>query len=683
MDLFDDLPANDQIAQKMDKLILQLSSWAHAYYVLDNPEVPDSEYDKLYLELKTLEETYPKLKREDSPTNKVGGAPLPQFNQVKHRVPMLSLGNAFELEDVWKFEKRIKDLADLPESAEVHYHIDPKFDGLAISVVYENGLFKQAVTRGDGTTGEDVTENVRTIRNLPLRLQGADIPERLEVRGEILIFKTDFLAMNARQEKEGLKVFANPRNAAAGSIRQLDPKIAASRPLRLFCYGAVLDRAAQKKMESQSNLMALLQRLGLPVSTLSKKAKGAQALIDYYAEIQRTRAELPFEIDGVVYKVDSFDLQDQLGFVAKAPRFAIAHKFPPDEVLSHILDIEVQVGRTGSITPVAKLEPVKVGGVTVSSATLHNQDEIDRKDLRVGDQVLVRRAGDVIPEVLPFKGNQRPENSVAFTLPKTCPICGSHVLRPKGEAVSRCTGGLVCKAQLTQSIIHFASRKAMDIEGLGDKQIETLVELEWIKTPGDLYRLQADRLLTLERMGKKSVENLLSSIEKSKSTTFARFLFALGIRQVGEATARDLSAHFQTLSALKQANADALMDVNDVGPVVAQSIVEFFAEEHNQKAVADLMSCGIHWEQPDQNQPVNTDHPFHGKTFVITGTLDAFSRDEAAAKIMAVGGKVTGSVSKKTDILLAGASAGSKLTKAEALGISIMGESEFLEQVSR
>lgn len=679
MSLFGDLPEAGSVQEEINQLIVQLNKWAHAYYVLDCPEVPDSEYDNLYQRLKQLEESYPQYKREDSPTSKVGGPPLPQFKQVKHLVPMLSLGNAFEAEDVWKFEKRIRDLADLEESTPIGYHIDPKFDGLAISIIYEKGIFKQAVTRGDGSTGEEVTENVRTIRNLPLSLNTSSPPDRLEVRGEILMFKSEFKAMNSKQEQQGLKVFANPRNAAAGSIRQLDPQVAASRPLRFFCYGASLERQEQKKFATQSKLMSYLKSLGLPVSDLSRCVVGAQALLNYYQEIQTTRADLPFEIDGVVYKVDDFDLQDQLGYVAKAPRFAVAHKFPPDEVLSRILDIEVQVGRTGSITPVAKLEPVKVGGVTVSSATLHNQDEIDRKDLRVGDQVLVRRAGDVIPEVLPFQGNERASSSIAFRLPENCPVCGSHVQREEGGAVARCTGGLVCRAQLTQSIIHFASRKAMDIEGLGDKQIEVLVDKGWVKTPADLYKLSSEDLLGLERMGQKSVDNLLRSLEKSKSTTMPKFLFSLGIRQVGEATARDLSTHFKTLEALSQASLEQLLEVNDVGPVVAQSILEFFNEEHNQTALQDLLATGIYWPEQAQDLQVNPEHPFFGKTFVITGTLDAFSRDEAAAKILSFGGKVTGSVSKKTDILLAGASAGSKLAKAEALGIRIMSEVEFLE----
>lgn len=678
MSLFGHLPEAGSVQEEIENLIAKLNHWAHSYYVLDRPEVPDSEYDKLYQRLKQLEEAYPQYRREDSPTTKVGGMPLPQFKQVQHLVPMLSLGNAFDEEDVWKFEKRIRDFADLAPNAIIDYHIDPKFDGLAISIVYEKGFYKQAITRGDGTTGEDVTENVRTIRNLPLRLNTTNPPERLEVRGEILIFKTEFENMNSKQEQAGLKVFANPRNAAAGSIRQLDPQVAASRPLRFFCYGAALDRQNQKQFGTQSRLMKYLESLGLPISNASQKVSGAQALLDYYERIRNARPNLPFEIDGVVYKVNDFDLQDRLGYVAKAPRFAIAHKFPPDEVLSRILDIEIQVGRTGSLTPVAKLEPVKVGGVTVSSATLHNQDEINRKDLRVGDQVLVRRAGDVIPEVLPFSGNLRKAESVAFTLPDFCPICGSHVSREEGGAVSRCSGGLVCQAQLTQSIIHFASRKAMDIEGLGDKQIEILVEKGWVKTPADLYKLTAERLLSLDRMGQKSVENLLNALEKSKSTTMPKFLYSLGIRQVGEATARDLSLHFKTLDTLSAASLEQLLEVNDIGPVVAQSILDFFGEEHNQAAIKELLDTGIYWPDAAQDTQLNPEHPFYGKTFVITGTLDAFSRDEAGSKILALGGKVTGSVSKKTDILLAGSAAGSKLAKAETLGVQIMSENEFI-----
>lgn len=679
LDLFESQPEPEEAeAKQITELVSQLNRWGHAYHVLDEPLVPDSEYDKVYQQLLDLERRFPHLIAPDSPSRKVGGEPLPHFEQVKHDIPMLSLGNAFEDDDVFKFDNRVHELGEISADLPIAYHIDPKFDGLAISIQYRNGLFHRAVTRGDGTTGEDVSENVKTIRNLPLKLHTENPPELLEVRGEILMFKSEFAKMNDRQAAEGLKIFANPRNASAGSIRQLDPRIAASRPLRFFCYGAALSRREQKLHKSQSGLMNYLKQLGMPVSSLSRLVKGPRQLIDYYRNIQSNRHDLPFEIDGVVYKVDDFALQDQLGFVARAPRFAIAHKFPPDEVLSRLLDIEVQVGRTGSITPVAKLEPVKVGGVVVSSATLHNLDEIRRKDLQIGDQVLVRRAGDVIPEVLPFPGNQRSTASFAFEMPNQCPVCGSHIQREEGGAVYRCSGGLVCQAQLTQSIIHFASRKAMDIEGLGDKQIELLVNLEWIKTPADLFRLEKERLLTLERMGEKSVQNLLDSLEKSKQTTMPRFIFSLGIRQVGEATARDLSLHFGSLERLMSATEEQLLEVNDVGPVVAKSILEFFDEEHNRSVIADLLAQGVHWEALTANEAFNEDHEFFGKTFVITGSLESFSRDEAGAKIMALGGKVTGSVSKKTDILLAGSAAGSKLSKAEALGIRIMNEAEFL-----
>lgn len=683
LDLFasNELPDGPQTdaARQAAELTAQLRQWEHAYYVLDAPLVPDSEYDRVYQMLVALEQAHPELIQPDSPTQRVGGAPVSAFEQVSHRVPMLSLGNAFEDDDVFAFEKRVRDFGELNADQAVQYAVDPKFDGLAISIVYEHGVFVRAITRGDGTTGEDVSSNVKTIKNLPLRLLDQDVPALLEVRGEILMNKADFAAMNERQAAAGQKVFANPRNAAAGTIRQLDPRIAAGRPLRFFCYGAVIDRDLSQKLQTQSAMMRWLGKLGFPVSSLSRTATGAEGLLSYYREVGQQRPTLPFEIDGVVYKVDSFALQENLGYVAKAPRFAIAHKFPPDEVLSTLLNIEVQVGRTGSITPVAKLEPVKVGGVVVSSATLHNLDEIQRKDLRIGDRVIVRRAGDVIPEVLPFEGNQRKPDSVQFTMPEHCPVCGSTVVKEEGEAVFRCTGGLVCRAQLTQSIIHFAHRKAVDVDGLGDKLIEVLVDKGWVKSPADLYRLTFDQLITLERMGEKSVRNLLDALEKSKSTTLARLYFGLGIRHVGEATARDLATAFPEPAQLMNAQEEHLTQVNDVGPVVARSIVQFFASEDNRKVVEDLINpdgIGMHWPST-VGSALAIDHAFTGKTFVLTGTLTAYSRDDAAALILERGGKVSGSVSKKTDFVLAGESAGSKLQKAEQLGVTILTESQF------
>lgn len=683
LDLFasNELPDGPQTdaARQAAELTAQLRQWEHAYYVLDAPLVPDSEYDRVYQMLVALEQAHPELIQPDSPTQRVGGAPVSAFEQVSHRVPMLSLGNAFEDDDVFAFEKRVRDFGELNADQAVRYAVDPKFDGLAISIVYEHGVFVRAITRGDGTTGEDVSSNVKTIKNLPLRLLDQDVPALLEVRGEILMNKADFAAMNERQAAAGQKVFANPRNAAAGTIRQLDPRIAAGRPLRFFCYGAVIDRDLSQKLQTQSAMMRWLGKLGFPVSSLSRTATGAEGLLSYYREVGQQRPTLPFEIDGVVYKVDSFALQENLGYVAKAPRFAIAHKFPPDEVLSTLLNIEVQVGRTGSITPVAKLEPVKVGGVVVSSATLHNLDEIQRKDLRIGDRVIVRRAGDVIPEVLPFEGNQRKPDSVQFSMPEHCPVCGSTVVKEEGEAVFRCTGGLVCRAQLTQSIIHFAHRKAVDVDGLGDKLIEVLVDKGWVKSPADLYRLTFDQLITLERMGEKSVRNLLDALEKSKSTTLARLYFGLGIRHVGEATARDLATAFPEPAKLMNAQEEHLTQVNDVGPVVARSIVQFFASEDNRKVVEDLINpdgIGMHWPST-VGAALAIDHAFTGKTFVLTGTLTAYSRDDAAALILERGGKVSGSVSKKTDFVLAGESAGSKLQKAEQLGVTILTESQF------
>ncbi|WP_288109016.1 NAD-dependent DNA ligase LigA [Limnobacter sp.] len=671
-------------ARQIEALTAQLRHWEHAYYVLDAPLVPDSEYDRVYQALLALESAHPELVRPDSPTQRVGGAPVAAFEQVTHRVPMLSLGNAFEDDDVHAFERRVRDFGDLPPTQTIQYAVDPKFDGLAISIVYEHGVFVRAITRGDGTTGEDVSSNVKTIKNLPLKLQGKEFPPILEVRGEILMNKADFAAMNARQAEAGLKVFANPRNAAAGTIRQLDPRVAAARPLRFFCYGAVIDREFSQRLQTQSAMMNWLKTLGFPVSNLSQTAIGAEGLLAYYRDIGRQRASLPFEIDGVVYKVDSFTLQENLGFVAKAPRFAIAHKFPPDEVLTTLQNIEVQVGRTGSITPVAKLEPVKVGGVVVSSATLHNLDEIQRKDLRVGDRVIVRRAGDVIPEVLPFDGNVRGADSVAFVMPDHCPVCCSAVVKEEGEAVHRCTGGLVCRAQLTQSIIHFAHRKAVDVDGLGDKLIEVLVDKGWVRSPADLYRLTYEQLISLERMGEKSVRNLLDALEQSKSTTLARLYFGLGIRHVGEATARDLASAFPVPAQLMDATEEALMEVNDVGPVVARSIVQFFRSAENRKVVEDLVNpegIGMRWPLVSQESALAADHAFAGKTFVLTGTLSAYSRDEAAAIILERGGKVSGSVSKKTDFVLAGESAGSKLQKAEQLGVTILSESQFQSMI--
>lgn len=659
----------------IDELIEQVEKHAHAYYVLDNPIVSDATYDLLFGLLSHLENSFPDYARKHSPTCKVGGQALSEFKQVKHNEPMLSLNNAFDELDAVRFHDRVKERTG---QQHIDYNVDLKFDGVAISILYENGLYKRAVTRGDGTMGEDVTENVKTISGIPMRLLKKNWRhEALEIRGEILIYKSDFQELNKRQEKQGQKIFANPRNAAAGTIRQLDPKIAASRPLRFFCYGAVLPKSAKQKLQTNTNMMRFLKELGLPVSKFNIMVNGVDALMQAYNKILTKRDDLPYEIDGVVYKVDRFDFQDQLGFVARAPRFALAHKFPAQEVETILKSIEVQVGRTGAITPVAKLEPVRVGGVLVSSATLHNIDEIQRKGLQIGDQVLVRRAGDVIPEVLPFSGKQNQNHSQPFQMPTSCPVCGSHIVKEEGETIYRCTGGLVCQAQLTQSIIHFASRKAMDIDGLGDKQIEQLVKLGWVKTPADLYRIEAERLLNLERMGEKSVQNLLNALEHSKQTTMPRFLFALGIRHVGEKTAIDLSNYFVQLSAIQNASFEDLQQVPDVGPVVAQSVVDFFSEPHNQTVIDDLIHQGVTWQTPSDSRTIDKDHPFYGKTFVITGTLKNYTRDEASVQIQAHGGSVTGSVSGKTDFLLAGAAAGSKLAKAKKLGVHIMQEKEF------
>ena len=679
MDLFADQPNSSERALDVEyrELVEQLRQWERAYYVLDAPLVPDSEYDKAYQALLALEAAHPTLIAPDSPTQRVGGQAMPGFVQVKHTAPMLSLGNAFEHEDIAAFDRRVKELGELPIDANVDYAVALKLDGLAISIHYDQGVFARAVTRGDGYVGEDVSANVKTIRNLPLRLDTDKPPAWLEVRGEILMHKSDFQTMNLRQAEAGLKVFANPRNAAAGTVRQLDPRIAAARPLRFFCYGAVLDRLARQGLKTQSNMMAWLEKMGLPVAPCNAVVTGVEGLLGFYGQVGEKRPRLPFEIDGVVYTVNRFDIQENLGFVAKAPRFALAHKFPPDEVLTELLQIDVQVGRTGTLTPVARLKPVRVGVVMVSSATLHNVDEVERKDLRAGDQVLVRRAGDVIPEVLPYAGLVRTQSALPFHMPTHCPVCGSAVVQEPGEIAFRCTGGLVCAAQLTQSIIHFAHRKALDIEGLGDKLVETLVQRRLVETPADLFRLKFEDLIALDRMGEKSVNNLLAAIDKAKATTLPKFLFGLGIRHVGEATARDLAMQFGSPQKLMQASEDELLQVHDVGPIVARSIRHFFEQTANRQVVCDLMELGLHWPDLGQNGLAHPDHPFAGKTFVLTGTLSNYSRDQAGEMIVARGGKVTGSVSKKTDFLLAGDLAGSKLQKAQSLDVKVLDEEAF------
>ncbi|MDX9994396.1 MAG: NAD-dependent DNA ligase LigA [Rhodocyclaceae bacterium] len=653
----------------------ELEHHNHAYYVLDAPTIPDAEYDRLFRELQDIEAANPDLVTPDSPTRRVGGAPLPEFGQVAHAVPMLSLNNAFSAEEATAFDRRCREGLGIES---VDYACEPKFDGLAISLRYEKGLFVQGATRGDGFTGEDVTQNLRTVRNIPLRLKGSGIPDRLEVRGEVLMLRADFERLNERQRAAGEKVFANPRNAAAGSLRQLDPKITATRPLRFFAYGVADVGAVSPAPTFHSSMMERLAAWGFPLAVERAVVQGAAGLLGYYEKIGAQRRGLRYDIDGVVYKVNRIADQEKLGHVSRAPRFAIAHKFPAEEALTTVEAIEVQVGRTGAITPVARLAPVFVGGVTVTNATLHNEDEVRRKDVRSGDTVIVRRAGDVIPEVVAVVIEKRPILAPEFVMPKKCPVCGSAVEKPEDEAIARCSGGLFCPAQRKQALWHFASRRAMDIEGLGEKLVDQLVESGAVKTPADLYRLSVGTLARLERMAEKSAANIVAAIEKSRHTTLARFVFALGIRTVGEATAKDLARHFGTLSALMAADAAALEQVPDIGPVVAASIRRFFAEPHNLGVIDDLLKAGV---APAETEGLAADLPFAGRTFVLTGTLPTLSREVAKERIESRGGKVAGSVSKKTDYVVAGAEAGSKLTKAQALGVTILDEAQFRELI--
>ena len=649
-----------------------LARYDHEYYVLDAPSVPDSEYDRVYRELQTLETLHPALITADSPTQRVSGSATNAFNSIKHRQAMLSLNNAFEDSELEAFDKRIREALG---QAHIEYAVEPKFDGLAITLTYENGVFTQGATRGDGYTGEDVTHNLRTLRAIPLRLTCENPPKLLEVRGEVLMLKRDFEKLNQSQLNKGKQLFANPRNAAAGSLRQLDAKITATRPLTFFAYGLGAAEGIPA-LGSHSAAMAYLQDLYLPVSNERAVVQGLAGLKDYYQKIGQLRDKLPFDIDGVVYKVNAFNLQNELGFVSRAPRWAIAHKFPAQEALTVVEDITVQVGRTGAITPVARLKPVFVGGVTVTNATLHNEDEVRRKDVHIGDTVSVRRAGDVIPEVVGVLADRRPVNARRFEMPTVCPECGSHILRQADEAVARCTGGLFCPAQRKQAITHFASRRAMDIEGLGEKLVDQLVEANLVHTLADIYKLDLATLSNLERMAQKSAQNILDALSQSKTTTLARFIYALGMRNVGEATAKDLAKHFGNLPALMLASLQELLNVNDVGPVVAESIINFLSEDHNKEVITELLAAGITWPETEGKQAA-TGH-LVGKTFVLTGTLPNLSRDAAKELVEAAGGKVSGSVSKKTDYVVAGADAGSKLDKAQELGITVLDEADLL-----
>ena len=683
--LFDDLSVEPIESQDLEKtkarmraLEKDLERWNYEYYVLDAPSVPDSEYDKAFQELSDLEKKYPQLKSAASPTERVGGAARSDLAKVKHAVPMLSIHTEtdFEAEGARAFDDRVRKGLGLTEAdPEVEYDVELKFDGLAMNLRYEKGVLVSAATRGDGLVGEDVTANVKTIRTVPLQLP-AGVPEVLEVRGEVIMHKADFERLNDEQKMEGHKPFVNPRNAAAGCLRQLDPKVTAKRKLSFYAYG--LGEVSAPLALTHSGTLDCLQKWGFPVASQRRVVKGWKALAEFHDWVKSIRQTLPFEIDGVVYKVNSLAEQNELGFISREPRWACAHKYPPEEALTVVEDIDVQVGRTGKLTPVARLKPVFVGGVTVSNATLHNEDFIAELALKIGDTVVVRRAGDVIPEVVRVLPERRTGAEKDFVMPDHCPVCGSETFRDEEEKDTRCTGGLFCPAQRRESLVHFASRLALNIDGLGEKVIDQLLEAGLIQTPADLYRITEEKLLTLERFGKKSAANLVEAIEKSKETTLARFIYALGIRHVGESTARDLAQHFRSLEALMSADADALLKVNDVGEVIAQSIIHFFEEPHNRHVIENLVDLGVHWPTPEASA---VNDLVSGKTFVLTGTLPSMGREEAKALVLAQGAKVASSVSKKTDYVVAGDEAGSKLEKAQALGVAVIDEAKMLEML--
>ncbi len=665
----------ENIKNKIQELIEKISAFDYQYYVLDNPSISDFEYDKIFKLLVDLENKNPELIRPDSPSQRVGGKALDSFESVIHRQAMLSLNNAFEEDELIAFDKRIKDDIGIDE---VEYAVEPKFDGLAITLTYENGIFVQGATRGDGYTGENVTHNLKTIRSIPTKLNHTNPPKILEVRGEVLMLKKDFELLNQKQESLDEKKFANPRNAAAGSLRQLDPRITATRPLTFFSYGLGVCEP-NLNLKTHTETIQLLKQFNLPISDLSSSVKGVKGLQSFYAKVLKLRDTLPYDIDGVVYKVNSFNYQSELGFVSRAPRWAIAHKFPAEEALTEILDINVQVGRTGAITPVARLKPVFVGGVTVTNATLHNEDEMIRKDVHIGDMVSVRRAGDVIPEIVRVLVDKRPKTIRKFKMPTECPECGSPLIRIDDEAIIRCSGGLICPAQQKQSIIHFASRKAMDIEGLGDKSVEQLVNVGLIQGLPDIYKLELEQLVSLDRMAEKSSQNLLDAIEKSKLTSLPRFIYALGIRNVGESTAKDLAGFYGDLYEIMNQTEESLQLVPDIGPTVAKSISDFFRQTKSREVIESLISLGVHWPKYDIKKSASG--IFATKTFVLTGTLPSMSREEAKSIIEMNGGKVVGSVSKKTDYVVAGSDAGSKLATAQELGVKIISQQELLKLI--
>lgn len=660
------------VAARVEKLRREIERHNHQYYVLDRPLIPDAEYDALFRELQQLEAEHPELVVPDSPTRRVGAPPAEAFAEAVHRVPMLSLNNAFDEEEVTGFDRRVREAL---AAEDVEYAAEPKFDGLAVNLTYERGAFAHGATRGDGYTGENVTANLRTVRAIPLRLEGRRVPSLIEVRGEVLVLKDDFEDLNRAHRARGEKEFANPRNAAAGSLRQLDSRVTATRKLAFFAYGLGAAEGVPR-FARHSDVLDYLAEHRFPVATERAVVQGMKGLMDYYRRIEAKRARLPYDIDGVVYKVNDLAAQERLGFVARAPRFAVAHKFPAEEAVSEVIAIDVQVGRTGALTPVARLKPVFVGGVTVTNATLHNEDEIRRKDIRIGDTVVVRRAGDVIPEVVRVVADRRPARTRHFAMPERCPVCGSAVRKLEGEAVARCSAGLYCPAQRKQALLHFASRRAMDIEGLGDKLVDQLVDREIVKTPADLYQLDLGTLAGLERMAEKSAANLIEAIEHSRRTTLARFVYALGIRNVGESTAHDLAQHFGDLEAIMAADEQALQQVPDIGPVVAQSIAEFFTEPHNRKVVERLRAGGIQFGRATR---ARTGGKITGKTFVLTGALPNLSREEVKERIEARGGHVAGSVSGKTDYVVVGADPGGKYEKARQLGIALLDEDGLLK----
>ena len=674
-----------QVARRIQELRGTIELHNYNYYARDTPTIPDAEYDKLFRELQELEQRHPQLITPDSPTQRIGAAALTEFPQIVHRIPMLSLGNAFEPAEVEAFDRRVRQTLGV---SIVEYAVEPKFDGLAVSLCYENGIFRTGATRGDGYIGEDVTLNLRTVQSIPLTIKSAcvgETPSFLEVRGEVLMLKADFEKLNRQQRAKNEREFINPRNAAAGALRQLDPAITANRRLKFFAYGVGAFEGGSVPQDKHHHITDYLASLRFPVAQERSTVTGVAALLEYHREICVKREHLPYDIDGTVYKVNDLAQQEKLGFVSRAPRFALAHKFPAQEAITELLGIDVQVGRTGAMTPVARLKPVFVGGATVTNATLHNEDEIRRKDVMIGDKVTVRRAGDVIPEVVAVQKESRPPHARPFVMPDHCPVCGSKAVRLPGEALTRCTGGLFCPAQRKQSILHFASRRAMDINGLGDKLVEQLVDNAIIRTPADLYKLGITGLAALQRMADKSASNLIKAIEKSKNTTLARFIYSLGIRNVGETTAKDLARYFGGLDRLIAADAESLRLVPNIGPVVAESIADFFGERHNLEVIEQLRASGIRWKEDEGAQAkassdITSDMgKAGGKIFVLTGSLPNLTREDAREKIEAVGGKVTGSVSAKTDYVVAGADPGSKYDKAVELGITVLDEAGLLQ----